>query len=692
MNSRLQKLAWLCLAAALILPGLAFYPYGQHAFWAAENLMAAVLAPLALSFAVFNHGLQGSSAPATRPALGGLILLMILWASSAALALRRDLSAAELSSWLNYPCILLATLSLLRKPNQTHRLLYFILVLGILQSAYALIQASGKDPFPWNTLFNGRVSGFLGNPNFLGGHLALLLPLSLGLALDNRSPQPQQRLLRWCLPAIFGWVLLLTQTRGALVGAAVGCSLTLWLCRKAMPGLLTRNRWVLTALLALSLLAGLAPLLKQTSANTRPSTIFRNDEELGRRLHLMRAAAQMSFQHPLFGVGPGNYRIYFPTVQAAGFKGDEVFKAPFVYSEHAHNDFIQMAAESGWPSALVMLALYLWLISTLVRAALAQSQRMAVERAEDREPQTTHAQPLILAGIAGGLVGMGVHGLANFPFLIQPTQLTAWALAGLGLHLAFSPAATTPRETASKRRWALGLGLLLMASLAGYRASRDFIKDGLWWVGQGELDHADTEKGTELVFRALDIDRRDDRLWFLHGKGKMRQDMTWESVGSLREALRLNPHMMEAQTFLGEALVRLKEYSEAEKVLEKAAQVAPNFAEVWRHYGAALYMQNKYEGAAAAFDHAAQLGLEPPAMLDNKAAALGNLGRFGDAILALEQSAQMDPGRLNNILNRAVTYHKMGMRESALKMIAKAKELSPGNPDVIKMEKDLGGR
>jgi len=690
MNSALYKLAWLCLAGALLLPGLAFFPHGQHAFWIAENLMAAVLAPLALGFAVLSQGLRPSQ-PESRAALGGLVLLMALWALSAASALRRDLSAIELASWLNYPCMLLAVLALLRKPSQASRLLYFVLALGVLQASYALIQASGKDPFPWNTLFGGRVSGFLGNPNFLGGHIALLLPLTLGLALNSRSPQPQQRLLRWCLLAVLGWVLLLTQTRGALLGAGLGCLFTLWLCHRAMPGLLTRNRWVLISLLALSLMAGLAPLLKLPTGASRLSTLFRNDEELGRRLHLMRAAAQMSFQHPLLGVGPGNYRIYFPTVQAVGYSADELLKAPYVYSEHAHNDFIQMAAESGWPSALLLLGLCAWLLAHLLRAIAGLSSRNAVERAQDLGPQSSQSQPLLLAGICGGLLGLWVHGLANFPFLIQPTQLTAWALAGLGLHLSLPPA-YGPAKNSHRQRWALGLGLLLAASLAGYRASRDLIKDGLWWMGQGEIEHADSSKGTDIIFKALELDRRDDRLWFQHGKGKMLGDLTWDSAGSLREAVRLNPYMMEAQTYLGEALVRLKEYSEAETVLEKAVKQAPNFPEAWRHFGAALYMQQKFEKAAEAFDQAAKLGYDRAAMLDNKAAALGNLGRFGDAILALEQSAQIEPDRLNNLMNRAVTYHRMGMRESALKALARAKEVSPGNPDVFKMEKDIRGR
>lgn len=90
--------------------------------------------------------------------------------------------------------------------------------------------------------------------------------------------------------------------------------------------------------------------------------------------------------HPLIGVGPGKYfeamKIKFPDT----FKGEDI---------HAHNTFLHVAAETGIPAALVLLAIWGILLKSLVQAV--------------RRPDNAH----LALGLAGALLAFFVCSLTD---------------------------------------------------------------------------------------------------------------------------------------------------------------------------------------------------------------------------------------------------------------------------------------
>ena len=62
-------------------------------------------------------------------------------------------------------------------------------------AAYGVVQYAGLDPLNWvNMGFNTRMAfATLGNPDLLGGYLALMLPIALGVALSEREDRRQVR-------------------------------------------------------------------------------------------------------------------------------------------------------------------------------------------------------------------------------------------------------------------------------------------------------------------------------------------------------------------------------------------------------------------------------------------------------------------------------------------------------------------
>lgn len=693
-----EKMALSALCATLFLSGLAFMPHAQHVFWAPENLAARLLAPAAFLILL---GAGWGAAPAGgfrfSTGLGLLWLLIGCWFLSAGLALRLDLAARELALWLCPPLVFGAAWILAREREARARILFFILAAGCLQALYGLIQSAGLEPFVasvlgphsfgfdqlnWAVSFGGRAGAFFGNPNFLGGHLALLLPLALALAMDERRKGWRRRL-AWAVAMLLAAGLVVTQTRGAWLGAAAGLGAMLLACRRHMRGLITRNRAALGALGAAAALALLLFFAGHAQNLSRLGSVFSGDEELSRRFTLMRCSLSLAARHPLLGVGPGNFRIFFPSVETAGLSHEELLTRPYIVSEHAHNDLIQMAAEAGWPAALLMLALSLWLYRTLIRGL---GKGSGVERSDDGS-----GDGILLAGLIGSLLALQVHGLANFPFLISPTQMTAWALAAIGLRLCLAPAAEgaeageEPRPNLkSKTLAALGLALFFFGAVD---AGRMLNKDALWWVGEGEYNLKNFDRAEIWLFRALDLDRKEDRLWLLHGRSLMERNFTANATGSLKEAISLNPHFHEARVSLGRAYVGLGDYANASETLQVTAEEAPNFSELWEPLAASLYMQGRYDQAVLAYDWASSLHANSAAMLENKSAALGSLGRYPEALKALAEAEAMTPGRAKNSVNRAITHFKMGVKALAIMDLKEALRRDPSDSQAKELAK-----
>jgi tetratricopeptide (TPR) repeat protein len=559
-----------------------------------------------------------------------------------------------------------------------------VLLAGVANTAYGLLQAFGLDPLPWNQGFGGRAGGFFGNPDLLGGHLALLLPLALALALDDAGSS-LARAARWAVALMLALGLFATQTRGAWVGAGVGVALLLALVRGGHAALWQRQRlrlaWAAGGLLLLAALwAGTHPQVWQRWADTAQGS----DPEAGRRAFLMTKTAQLALRHPLLGQGPGAFRIAFTSVEAQGIAPKDLATQPYVMSEHGHDDVLQWAADAGWPAALLWVALL---------AALASA--LWPRRASEAPGAGPGRDPLLVLGVLGSLTALQVHGLINYPYLMLPTQGVAWGLAGLALALsrraepqpaaaAAPPAPPAPRAT----RWP-AWALLLAAAGALVWSGRRLAEDHLWWVAEGEQHLKNNDAASTLLVRTLAFDRREDRLWRLHGQSESDRGFIWNSIGSLREAVRLSPYDAEAAVRLGRACVENRLFDEAEAVLFKVAGYAPNFVDVWEPLAAAYYNQGKFKEAVEAYDWMLYFHVNDESAYANKAAAEGSLGKLPQALVTLNSAEQALPNSGKIKLNLAITYLKLGMRPQAQAAWKQASQLIPSDPQVDQLRKAL---
>jgi O-antigen ligase len=134
----------------------------------------------------------------------------------------------------------------------------------------------------------------------------------------------------------------------------------------------------------------------------------------GERKRMAGDALRMWRDHPLLGVGLGDFETAYPRY--------EIF-ASDLWVDHAHNDYVEAAAETGLLGALLILSTLVFFLRLAFR--------------DWKDPFRSHADWIRL-GAAIGCCGMLVHSLADFN-LHTPANAEWFAvLAGI---------ATTSRAT-----------------------------------------------------------------------------------------------------------------------------------------------------------------------------------------------------------------------------------------------------
>jgi len=203
------------------------------------------------------------------------------------------------------------TVTALKKPKIIeHGIQYGSLIIAILTIIEAILLGSA------------RTVGFLGNPNFTGGFLAMSLPF-LG------------KVFLWPLPLI---AIFLTGSRSALIAA--GIIMLLSVIFK------TRNK-VLPIAAVMILTLGCIVFLPQ-----RPTSSFDT------RQTIWSKGITAAFQKPVLGWGLENFELAFNSQ----IKPNE-FHLLNIRVDKAHNEFLEVLVNSGF----IGLSLYLYLIWLILK-------------------------------------------------------------------------------------------------------------------------------------------------------------------------------------------------------------------------------------------------------------------------------------------------------------------------------------
>ena len=191
----------------------------------------------------------------------------------------------------------------------------------------------------------GAVGGLFGNPNDMALNMVTFLPLAVALALARGRPLVRALALVG-VPAIAA-AIVFSKSRGGMIGLVMMLVVLLYQVRHIRPG-------VAAAVVAMCLAA--IPFLPPSFV-LRMSSIYNADEDptgsREARQRLMREGYQAFLDHPLVGLGAGQFSNYQPEAREEPWR-------------ETHNAVLQVASELG----VLGLVLFIGLIGSGFTAVL----------------------------------------------------------------------------------------------------------------------------------------------------------------------------------------------------------------------------------------------------------------------------------------------------------------------------------
>jgi putative inorganic carbon (hco3(-)) transporter len=372
-----------------------------------------------------------------------LMLLVVIGsiyhASSPALAVKESLK------WLQLAVVYLFIVAEMATARQAATLVILLMVGAAIEAFLGLAQFTlgmGPDFFAIGRFM--RAYGTFDQPNPYAGYLGMLIPIAVGILLTRPRGKARRFILIVLVLAVAALAASLSRGAWVGIGLALAVMMLLWSRRSALfltAGVIAATP--LAALTFLNLLPAEVTARLSTAADyfrfvdARQEVVTSQNWAVLERVAHWQAALDMIAAHPLRGVGAGNYPAVYEHYMVPGWLDP---------LGHAHNYYLNIAAETGIPGLLIYL--------TIPTVAIVHTVRWLIRSREDgdrgtqpprhqehqgtwrdsRPPMTTHHSSLIthhsvfgvdpllfwrglLLGVLGTLIASATHNMFDSLFV-----------------------------------------------------------------------------------------------------------------------------------------------------------------------------------------------------------------------------------------------------------------------------------
>jgi len=231
--------------------------------------------------------------------------------------------------------------------TQFKKLIRILILITTIAGAYAIFQHFARIDIFGNVKYVeksfSRSIGFFNSPQTFGNYILLVLPVVFGLSFYSNNRKEK----RWL--QLSGLIILIaiiySYTRGVWLGLIGGMIFMAILRSKKL--LLV----VMTGIIVGSMFIVFLPSSRVTQRVVRT---FKSGRPVGDRIYFWKGSLKIIRDYPITGLGWEGFRLVYPKYKPA--KGRQLVA-------HAHNNFIDMAVDSG----LLGLGIFLWLLVTIYK-------------------------------------------------------------------------------------------------------------------------------------------------------------------------------------------------------------------------------------------------------------------------------------------------------------------------------------
>ncbi len=475
-----------------------------------------------------------------------------------------------------------------------------------------------------------------GNKNSAAQYIILILPLPY-LSLISTTDRQKERRFAICA-AVLTTYLIYTGTRAAWVGCIVASLAIVILLRlkKTLLEVQIRNLksqiWskritfgcILIFVVAMNLIVPNWNVAGFSSPVSRFGTALDLDQDTSflNRLTIWANTLEMFKDHPLLGVGKGNWKITYPLFAGKGIK-DINFRAE-LQAREAHNDYVQLLSETG----LFGFLSFLWIL-VLIGSRVWNSI----------PGKGDFRSFLLILTLLFSVVALLTDAWLDFPFELPVSTGFFWLFAGL---LWVSSEKNSPSDTASPsadngltpRRGVLIVGLICVLSILFAAIHVSFLRAEFYG-----------SRGT---------------IWFYENR-----EGPWQPAeNDLKKAVYLNPTTHRYSYMLGLFYIWRENYDEAVKANLQALRRHPYYINAYNNLGVAYASMGKTREAEWAWKKALDIWPDHNEARNNLATVYAVLGKKMEAIALFKESLIRNPQdkearqKLKKLLNQASQIRK----------------------------------
>ena len=358
------------------------------------------------------------------PGLAGLSDGKWIWAT---LSISPHDTELALVKFLAYLSAFLIAAHLFDSGKRRNALVRALIFLGCLEAAYGIIQylAGWQKIFTYTKKFNlEEATGTYINPNHFAGLLELTLPFVLASGFYSFQVWSERRQdeLNWRVPAerssagvrsVFYFYLTVivvvavtfSRSRGGILATAFSIVFIVLLAQVKAE----RKTWMLGFFLVSLCIAGyglwigLDPVLARFEHLREPGYL-----QLEGRIAIWKDASRLVRDHPLVGTGLGTFGTAFRRHQTVFVDG---------YVDHAHNDYFEIASDTGLLGAALLFLPILYLFFKMIMGFLNDTRRF---------------RRSVTLGCIGSTLALLIHSATDFNLQIPANALIFAVVLGIG--------------------------------------------------------------------------------------------------------------------------------------------------------------------------------------------------------------------------------------------------------------------
>ena len=251
--------------------------------------------------------------------------------------------------------LLLLSSSLVSDKQFLKKFIGATLIIGAILIVYGNIQYLGLEPFPYANAYTVNAPvGTFGNSNFQAAFMGLIAVVASTMVLNPRFKLQTRLGLGLMGLAAIVVVRETLSSQGYLnFIAGAGVVAMLWL-------FMSKRKSLAIAVAGLGVIGG--GLVFLGLINSGPLARYIYEASIAARGYYWRAAIKMLIEHPIFGVGMDNYGTWYPRNRQVAMENGFL-----TYSNSAHNVYLDLASNGGFPLLVIYLAITALVVVAIVR-------------------------------------------------------------------------------------------------------------------------------------------------------------------------------------------------------------------------------------------------------------------------------------------------------------------------------------